>query len=254
MHRFIKTLGLLAFILAMCGLYPRHASAQPTFTNPEVIATTINGAVSGTDNTTFVFRVRIDPGTNNVLIPLAFRNYLVGVVIYPGPGPFANPETGPYPPNSDPYLIMQRDTTNDAGNALGWKACVPGFWLAGGSFGSSARHAWSIVARNNTNGGFLMNGTGAAPKPSGILDVYTTNPFQIMPVDENFLPDKRLIPGQPGNGLRIDPVDPTSPNDTSSAGIFTWRVRIRDYYFSPPPVVGLPPQYFLLREKMYCRD
>src|SRR2546423_13592697 len=99
-----------------------------------------------------------------------------------------------------------------------------------------------------------MNGVIAAPKPSGYVDVYPSQDLQILPVDENWVADKRLIPGQPGNGLRIDPVDPTSPNDGGSATVYTWRVRIRTIqpYGNLPG--GLPPQFFLKRPAYEWRD
>ena len=243
MQRSYRILTSLVAFAACFGFSLTRASAQPTFTDAEVLATTtvINGQTmeAGTDNSMFVFRAAIDPGAGNILdAPAPF------VVIRPNSND--EPERGPYPPLAGRTFPMVPDPFR----VNGWKIAVRGADMDGGSgtiFELLRVKRWSIVASNNTTGGVLMNGHGASPKPAGFLAVVKGQRSGIMPVDENFLPDKRSIPGQLGNGLRISPADPTSPNDGGSAHVYTWRVRITH-------PVGLPPQYFVRRGLQEWRD
>lgn len=243
MKRTSLFLGCLALLLSFSALTPRAAKAQPTIANPRVNAININGRVSGTVNSTFVFRAEVTPSANA---------FLLGVWVYIDPTNPGAPEQG----TARLIVPMQPDQLGPPSAPNGFEACIVGSDIApevaAGQLPSNT-HNWSIVAQDTSTGG-TPPGFASGPKP-GTVDVYTTQIFQIMPVDANFLPDKRLIPGQPGNGLRINPVDPTSTDDGGGASIYTWRVRVKTVAFPGGlPQGGFSPQYFLDRTAQEWRD
>jgi hypothetical protein len=240
-----SALGRAAALVLLCALFSNRAQAVPGIATPEVLATTVGANEAGTDNTQFIFRAIITPSSNTVALVTTGPNR-PRVVIDPFDG--ANPEFG----GAATFFMSRRGPT-----ANEWVAYVPGGSMNGGSgppnFGT---HSWSIVAQETpATDGTLMNGTGAAPKPAPqtirVLPSADPSTISLTPVvrnaDGSYTPDKRLIPGQLGNGLRVDPEDPTNANNGGSSHFYTFRVRVN----TPG---GLPSQYFMRREQFEWRD
>ncbi len=242
MKRLSSVLSRAAALVLFGALIVNRASAVPTITTPEVLATTVAGLETGTDNTQFVFRADITRSGNTVALITAPGPDAPRVVIDPFDP--ANPEFG----GASTFPMVQMPNTNM------WFVYVRGSLLNGGSSGFGRQHTWSILAREAPDtGGTLMNGTNAAPKSGNLRVEPSSGPstVSIIPVlrraDGSYVDDKRLIPGQLGNGLRLDPEDTTAPNDGGSAHFYTFRVRVVTRG-------GLPLQYVKRRETFEWRD
>ncbi len=258
MTRKLQSLALALVVVVSCALSGTRALAQANVTNAQVLAvnvTTANGPLeTGTVNTQFIFRCTIDFGTNNsppnfprdMYYPNTPAFGSAAAVFIDPPDP-ANPERASTDPNSRPGMFplqllpgqspfgAQEYVAYVTGGQMGWRKPVVG------------THQWSLVARNDSANGMFKDGVGAAPKPASILNVVNSGAIEIVPVDQNYNDDKRLVPGQPGNGLRLDPEDPTAPNDGGSASFYTWRVRVRTSG-------GLPVEFFHNRSDFEWRD
>lgn len=228
---------VFALLILLCTFVSSGAYAVPQFTGPQVLANNVNGLETGTDNTQFIFRCTIvpsDPATRFLVAPPR-------VII--DPLDINNPEIG----GAASFPMVRRPANSNT-----FVAYVPGFQMNGGSAGNG-QHTWSIVAQENNTDGVLMNGTGAAPKPAGNLRVVPSaspQTVEILPVVKQngaYIIDKRINPGQLGNGLRLDPEDSTSANDGGSAHYYVWRVRVRTFG-------GLPLQFASRRTLQEWRD
>lgn len=238
-----SALGRAIVLTFLCALFSNRAQAVPNIANPEVLATRVGGLETGTNNTQFIFRATITPSGNTVALVTGGPNRPHVVI-----DPFdpANPEFG----GASTFFL-----TPAGGNE--WVAYVPGGNLNGGFPGpnQNGAHTWSIVAQEApATDGTLMNGTGAAPKPAAPVQVEPSSGPGVVsftPVvrnaDGSYTPDKRLNLGQLGNGLRLDPEDPTNPNNGGSSHFYTFRVRVN----TPG---GLPLQYLKRRESFEWRD
>lgn len=240
MRIFGSALKYLSAIFVLCALSNTSALAQATISDAHVLATDIEGIPSGTLNSRYVFRATVtfgDVGPAN----LPGRNTPVALYI----DPFNVDE----PERSGARLIldMQPDPTPNR-QPNGWFVVVNGEQILQGI------HRWAVVARNNSTGGVLMNGMNASPKPAGTVHVYPNQIFEIIPVDENYRDDKRAIPGQLGNGLRVNPEESSAPNDGGSAHFYTWRVRVRNVPSPGGLPGGLPPQFAFRRNAYEWRD
>jgi hypothetical protein len=235
MRRYCSAFGWLAVTAVLCMLTPLIALGAPQITNAVVLANNVGGIETGTENTQFIFRADVVPQTGGLRALSQFGlNTPVGVVINVFDP--ANPELG-----GAAVLEM----FNVGGSTF--VAYVPGY-LISSLGGIRTNITWSILGRDMGTDGTLQDGTQAAPKPAtATLRVVPNQQIEIVPVDENFQPDKRLIPGQLGNGLRVNPSQSTAPNDGGSSHFFTWRVRVRT-------VDGLPLQFFSRRSNYLWRD
>jgi len=224
MKRLGGALLWIAALVLVTGGFTSRASAQATVTNAEVLASNVGGLETGTTNTQFIFRANIAPAAGFGLIPNTIK-----VVIDPFDP--ATPSTG----GSRTFLM-----TNKGGSL--YVAYVTGASMGVGG------HSWLIQARDTSGQTSAPFSWGASA--AGSLRVSpASSPLTvtILPVDGNFQPDKRVTPGQLGNGLRIDPSDPTAPNDGGSAHFYTWRVKVTT-------TDGLPVQYTLRRGNYEWRD
>jgi hypothetical protein len=236
MKRFYGALGWLFALFILCALSTNQALGQASVTNAACLASTVDGVETGTLNTQFIFRATIRPSSNMFgIIPASVR-----VIIDPVDP--ANPEFGgaqSYPMTLKPNQVPPPDQL--------WVAYIPGASMGLGS------HSWAIIAQEGpaATGGVLMNGTGAGPKPAQQLRVVRNagapGAVTLMPVDQNFIDDKRATPGQIGGGLRLDPFDSTAPQDGGSSHIFTWRVRVKTEG-------GIPLQLPVRRQLQEWRD
>jgi hypothetical protein len=251
MNWVFRTLRAASAALALSAVTATGALAQATINNAECIAANINGLPTATQNSQFIFRCTATAASPNVLVNLPGVGSPVAVVITGSPltDPEAGAGLGPnfvFPMQQDP-LVANGFWTIVASNRMG--AAAPN----GGAPGMNpVTKFWSIIARDSSTGGVFMNGVNASPKPSSqllILDANTaTTAGQIMPLDENGLPDKRAIVGQQGNGLRINPLDPSRFNDGGSSHVYTWRVRVRT------PAGMVPTPMYSRRNQYIWRD
>lgn len=235
MKRLISALGWLTALFVLCAVNVPQAWGQANITNPAVLANTVDGLQIGTENTQFIFRANIRP-SNPALYSILWARVYIDVL-----DP-ANPEFGA---RIAIDMVYVGGPTGDL-----YVAYIPGY-LMGISY-PGPPHTWSIVSREGpgSTGGTLKDGTGAAPKPAGTLHVVpasSPNSVEVLPVDASFNLDKRANPGQLGGGLRVDPVDSTSPEDGGSAHFYTWRVRVRT-------TGGVPIQMTMQRPTQEWRD
>jgi len=233
MNRFKRVLVGTLSLLALSALPSVRAHAQASIANPEVLITNVNGVTTGTDASQFIFRATITPSSMNALIGNSEK-----VVIDPFDP--ANPELG----GARTFAM-----TNKGNNV--WVAYVLGSAMNGGSRGQNGGtiHNWSIIAQDTSTGGTFSNGVGANPK-SGQLNVVTSSSpqtIEILPVDKNFAIDKRVTPGQLGNGIQVAPFESSAPNDGGGSHIYTWRVRVRT-------ASGVPIERWLRRGNFEWRD
>lgn len=257
MRRVHQTLGRCFAILTallICAVGAQRAQAQATITNPEVFAVTgADGVESGTEKTVFIFRAIVAPASMQALIG--------------NPQVWIDTDFNGTPENGSARLRvnMQLDRTyNGDGGAPRYVAFITGAQMNAASGGQTngtgapVTHSWTIYARDTTTGTPnppALPGSAAAPKPASTVKVYpskvdtSVNPpqpaFTIVPVDPNGNNDKAPGQGQNGNGLRVDPQDPTSPNDGGSAHFYTWRVRVKTRSGLPIEVIntGYPWNY-----------
>ncbi len=214
-------------IILICIASTSQVRGQAAVTNGQALGTFVNApnAVVGdyaTLNSQFVFRASVDFGGGGQL------------ALQPGKGPVA---LFIDPPNPD--VPEQGATSPLNANRLFPMVQRGNVWvtyISGSTIGAGA-HRFSIVARNNSTAGATNDGVGANPKPAGNLVVVANQQIDLTPVDENFIPDKRPIPGQTGNGLRVEPQNVSTTDDGGGAQVYTWRVRYRN----PDRI---PPQFF----------
>jgi hypothetical protein len=251
MKRLYSAGGYLMLVVLLCAMSVGRAAAQAAITLPEVLAVNVNTVVSGTDNTQYIFRCLVDFGfPTNGPVNLPGLVPASPVAVYIDPIDPNNPEGGTPPPASSHQFSMIRDPTGRfSGNAVGYIAYVSGSQMAGGSggFPGGRQHRWTIVAKNSSNGGTFMDGVGASPKPAAPFNILPSGQIEFVPVDANYQFDKRPIPGQLGNGLRVNPEDTTTPNDGGSSHVYTFRVRVRT-------TGALPVEPFLNRGFYEWRD
>ncbi|MCC6730525.1 MAG: hypothetical protein IT208_14415 [Chthonomonadales bacterium] len=225
----------LAFVLLL-ALIASRAQAAPTIDAPEVYAMRDPGGVeSGTEKTVFVFRAIVTPSANNVLTgppsvvigPVFVDNELFGGWLIVDMQPDGSPGR---PQNA--YIGFVTGAQMNA--ARGYET---------NGVGRPREHEW-VIAGLDTD---ANDPIGYGPGTPGLVHVYpsttdlqTGSPrpvFRIRPVGPNGQDDKAPGPGQLGNGLRVDPQDPTAPNDGGGAHTYTWRVRVSNLY-------GLPMAFY----------
>jgi len=244
-----SVLGRVAALALLCTLFAGRAYAAPTVTNPVVLASTVNGIEAGTDNTQFIFRADIvRSGTTATLIqdPLPPLSPLLPlrprVVIDPFDD--AHPENGGH---QTVFMVRMPGAGVNTFFAYITGGNIGTFDPPAGSGGNGGgvTHKWSIVASELDNATPPAVTTTASPTPSGSLVVFPSGPssVSIVPVTPDFGTDVSAL----GHGLRLDPQDPTAPNNGGGANIYTIRVRATTRG-------GLPLQYFKKRGNFEWRD
>jgi hypothetical protein len=245
MRSFRSVLRLLLFGLAGVLLSSR-LSAAPAISGVECLAVQLpNSTSAGTENTWYIFRATIDPGSDTAMV-MSRR------LIFSGNDQALDLSDSLNPMGVAFAVNLVRDATRGGNNFV---AVLQGkeFSSVTGQYSggiSRDRRQWAIHALESTDG--TISGTATS---GGYVEVWPSvargNMFGMLiepsvlitPVDAAGNDDTAPGVGQNGNGLRVDPEDTTRPNDGGGSHRFTWRVRVSTPSGMCPATLLAPEAY-----------